>query len=106
MAKQRQETDKFFICPNCGSQVRGDARFCRECGASDESGWSEDDSPWNDESRLGLGVEEDFDYDEFLNREFPDRAHLTPKQRIRRWATAALVAIVTIAFLAWTLRPF
>jgi zinc-ribbon domain len=31
-----------FDCPNCGAAVRQGARSCPECGADDETGWSED----------------------------------------------------------------
>jgi hypothetical protein len=31
-----------FDCPNCGAVVRQGAPSCPECGADDETGWSED----------------------------------------------------------------
>ena len=57
-------------CPNCGADVPPNARACPECGACDQTGWSE-----NAETG-GLGIpEENFDYDEFVKREFgPKRA--------------------------------
>jgi len=79
--------------------VRSGARFCRECGASEESGWNEDDGSAADETS-GYGPDDDFDYDEYIAREFPDQTSPTSKQRIARWAMAVLVAIVVAALLA------
>jgi len=30
------------ICPNCGTVLPSDAKACPECGADDETGWSEE----------------------------------------------------------------
>ena len=35
--------DNTFPCPHCGEDVPDSARVCRACGASDESGWNQDD---------------------------------------------------------------
>lgn len=34
--------DDWFGCPNCGAKVPGGSLACPECGADDETGWSED----------------------------------------------------------------
>lgn len=31
-----------FVCPNCGAELPGSAKFCPECGSDDKTGWSED----------------------------------------------------------------
>jgi hypothetical protein len=31
-----------FECPSCGAEVRVGSRACKECGADDQTGWSED----------------------------------------------------------------
>lgn len=52
-------------CPNCGATVAKDANACSECGADEETGWSEDAYAQD------LGVTDDeFDYGEFVEREF------------------------------------
>jgi len=100
MAKRRGKAGDYFHCPNCGAEVPAGAKFCRQCGASDDSGWSDDDASWDDEVASGYGPEEDFDYDEFVARDFPDQARPGSKQRVKRWAMAVLVTIVVAAFLA------
>jgi hypothetical protein len=32
----------YFICPNCGAEVSIKALACPECGADEDTGWSED----------------------------------------------------------------
>ncbi|HTV63135.1 MAG TPA: zinc-ribbon domain-containing protein [Verrucomicrobiae bacterium] len=52
-------------CPNCGADIPRNAKVCPECGADENTGWS-------DAARSGgLGLpDEEFDYDEFVKREF------------------------------------
>lgn len=59
---KRQPTPE--VCPVCGEDVPSRSLACPECGACHESGWRDD---LND----GLGLEDDeFDYGEFIEREF------------------------------------
>jgi len=57
----------YFVCPVCGEEVPIKALACPECGADDETGWSEDaaydevdlpdsafDGPERPENGLGL----------------------------------------------------
>jgi hypothetical protein len=99
MARRRGKAGEYFNCPCCGAEVPVGAKFCRECGASDESGWGEDESQ-DEESSTGYRPDDDFDYDEFVSREFPNQSPFGSKQRVKRWAMAVLVAIVAAAFLA------
>mgnify|MGYP001172082579 CR=1 FL=1 len=59
-------------CPNCGATLAKNADACPECGADEETGWNED-AYWQD-----LGVTDDeFDYDEFVEREFGEKERVT-----------------------------
>lgn len=60
------QTDSFD-CPHCGEVVRRGARQCRHCGASADCGWEETDGHL---AEGGYTDEDDFDYDEFVEREF------------------------------------
>lgn len=53
------------ICPNCGAEVPPQARACPECGADEQTGWSDAAHA----ERLGL-PDEQFDYHDFVRREF------------------------------------
>jgi hypothetical protein len=101
MAKRKRDSDDYFICPCCGAEVRVGATFCRECGASDESGWNEEEVGREDDARPGDAADDDFDYDfdydEFVAREFPDQAAPWSKHRVKRWVMGAVVAIVVAA---------
>jgi uncharacterized membrane protein YvbJ len=79
------------ICPNCGAEVPPKARACPECGADEETGWSERAAA----QRLGL-PDDEFDYDEFVKEEFGDKSR--PKRPLIGWlwwvvAVALLIAI-------------
>lgn len=95
---------KEFRCPTCGKSLSPNARSCGGCGARREGGdWFRPDS------YDGLGIDdEDFDYDEFLRREFGDsRAggrnwflRMTPKERMW-WITAVILLIAFILAFVW-----
>jgi len=52
-------------CPHCGAELTKNAKTCPVCGSDEETGWSEQAQY----DRLDL-PDEDFDYDDFVNREF------------------------------------
>ncbi|MCR9198308.1 MAG: hypothetical protein NXI04_06680 [Planctomycetaceae bacterium] len=48
------------------------ARMCRACGADADCGWDEADWGESDASGGNEAFEDDFDYDDFVRREFPE----------------------------------
>ena len=84
------------ICPNCGAEVPRKARACPECGADEATGWSE-------EARAsGLDLpDENFDYDDFVKREFGDKS---PVPRGIHWFWWVIALLVVAAFLTYWLR--
>ncbi|MEO8044722.1 MAG: zinc ribbon domain-containing protein [Spartobacteria bacterium] len=83
------------VCPVCGEEVPRSAVACPECGADHNSGWREEAE--SDEVAL---PEEDFDYDEFIAKEFGS----SPKPAAIRmvwWITAIIV--LTAVLVAWLL---
>ena len=90
-------------CPFCGAALRANASVCRNCGASEEYGW---DSVENNVFGLGADYsseffgEDDFDYDDFVAREFPDHAHARqhstdgPSLKVRLVILALLVSLI------------
>jgi len=81
------------ICPHCGAEVPVNARACPECGSDESTGWS-------DEARTdGLNLpDEDFDYDEFVGREFGEK-EVSPVPREIHWFWW-LIAVGLLAGLA------
>ena len=76
------------VCPNCGAEVPPDARACPECGSDEQTGWSET------AKTEGLDLpEEEFDYDDFVKREFSDPSPV-PRGIHWVWWIIALVAII------------
>lgn len=83
-------------CPSCGAEVSLNARGCRECGMMKEDGrWLES------EIYDGLDLpDDDFDYDEFVAREFGgEKAKLNSKQAF--WWLVALLTLIAFAWLAF-----
>lgn len=83
-----------FICPNCGAEVAAGATFCRECGASDDAGWSDDG---DDE------LDDDFDYDEFVHREFPQHAPAGSRTTAKQWMIRLIVIVLCLLLLGLAL---
>ncbi|HCU87576.1 MAG TPA: zinc ribbon domain-containing protein [Verrucomicrobiales bacterium] len=80
-------------CPNCGAAVPARASACPECGADEDTGWNDD------AYAQGLGLpDEDFDYDEFVEREFgeTDRPTLKPQGLHWFWWLVALGLVVAM----------
>ena len=83
-------------CPNCGAEVPSNAKACPECGADEQTGWSE--AARTD----GLDLpDENFDYDDFVKREFGDKS---PVPRGVHWFWWVVALVVAAAFVAVWLR--
>ena len=84
------------ICPNCGAEVPPNARACPECGSDEKTGWSQE------AQADGLDLpEENFDYGEFVEREFGARK---PVPRGIHWFWWVLALLLLAAFVAFWLR--
>jgi hypothetical protein len=87
-------------CPNCGADVPASAKACPACGADEKTGWSE-------EAYVGgLNLpDEEFDYEEFVDREFGKKKRL-PFGMSRFWWTVALVLLVLVGLaIVFALSP-
>ena len=86
------------ICPTCGADVPRNAKACPGCGADENTGWAED-AQQATPADLGL-PEEDFDYEEFTQREF----RKSPKPHGLHWVwwLAGLALLAAILF-TWIL---
>jgi hypothetical protein len=78
------------ICPVCGEDVPRRSLACPECGADHNSGWRID-------SADGLDLpDDDFDYNEFVRREFSTSAKPAGIKTIW-WITAIVLLLLCIA---------
>jgi len=75
------------VCPNCGAEVPPNAKACPACGSDEQTGWSEQAH----EGRLDL-PDENFDYDDFVKREFGG-AKPVPRGIPWFWWVIALVVL-------------
>ena len=56
--------------------------------------WSDDADKWAADIPAGYSEDDDFDYEEFIRREFPDRQ--SPARWLRRLLFAVLVAVLVL----------
>lgn len=87
-----------FQCPVCGAEVHPNAHGCKSCGARREAhGWSRPES----HEGLGLPEDDDFDYREFVDREFEGSPagglREVPPMKIFWWI-AAVVTLIAFVF--------
>jgi uncharacterized membrane protein YvbJ len=77
------------VCPNCGADVPRNAKSCPECGSDESTGWS-------DETHAdGLDLpEENFDYDEFVDREFGNKKAVPHGIKPFWWIIAIILLLV------------
>jgi len=83
------------ICPCCGAGVPPNAKACPECGADENTGWSED------AGAEGLELpDENFDYEEFVKREFGGGKNPKPRGIHWFWWVVAIVilGVLVLAF--------
>lgn len=82
------------ICPVCGEDVPRGALACPECGADHRSGWREDAATYDG---TGISDEGEFDYDEYVAREFGGPSVKPAGMKPLWWITA----LVLLAAFAW-----
>lgn len=92
MAKPKRYQRPPEVCPVCGEDVPPTARACRHCGADHESGWK-------DEVSYGGAdlPEENFDYDDFIKREF--QPEIRPRHLKPIWWVTGIVVLVVLVWM-------
>lgn len=79
------------VCPVCGEDVPSGALACPECGADHNSGWRQDA-----ETHEALDLpDEDFNYDEFVRREFGSSFKPAGIKTIW-WVTAIVILVASV----------
>lgn len=78
-------------CPNCGASVPRNAKACPECGSDEETGWSQEAETG------GLDLpDENFDYDDFVKKEFDSSKNPVP--RGIKWYWWIVAVLIVLAF--------
>jgi len=99
MKRRDRDNQRTFTCPNCGADVPVGRRACPECGSDDKTGWSEEAETWSADIPGGFGGD-DFDYDEFVAREFgaPEAGRSVVPARRLLGTILAIAAILGLVF--------
>ncbi len=89
------------VCPVCGHDVPRKALACSECGADYNSGWREGAEEYD-----GLDLpDEEFNYDQFVRKEFGRSSPLKPQgMKTIWWVTGIIVIVVTVVLFLLSLR--
>ena len=87
------------ICPHCGAAVPRGAPACPECGADEQTGWSERATS----QRLDL-PDDEFNYEEFVRNEFGQASERREPTRGVSWFWWAIALLLAGAFLLMYLR--
>ena len=81
------------ICPHCGADVPPHAKACPACGSDESTGWSEEAAA----DALDL-PREDFDYEDFVQREFGQKRRVPRGISWFWWVIAVGLLAVLLAF--------
>lgn len=87
-------------CPVCGEWVPKGAVACSDCGACAKSGWKDGAGGYD-----GLDLpDDDFDYDEFVAREFGEKSPSSSRQGVSkevfwRWVAAIILAVMVLGYI-------
>lgn len=80
------------VCPVCGEDVPPKALACPECGSCHNTGWKEDADVYD-----GLDLPDgDFDYDDFVRKEFSGGTR-RPHIPAIWWVTGVVLLLVLLA---------
>ena len=86
----------YFRCPHCGGDVPYRRTACPHCGSSESDGWKDHDG------EEGFLNEEEFDYEDFVAREFEEESIVSPG--LKTWQVYILL-MVLISFGLLALIP-
>lgn len=88
------------ICPVCGADVHPNALACRECGADHNSGWREDAHTYDALDLPGDDGDDDFNYDEFIEKEFGSKpGSLKPAGLPLHWWITGILLFLALLWL-------
>ena len=84
------------FCDHCGADIPPNAAACPECGADEHSGWT-------DHGHQGLNLpDEDFNYDEFISREFDEGKKAVVPQGLHWFWWIVGLGLVAALIWMWT----
>lgn len=84
-------------CPACGEWVPRKAVACDCCGACARSGWKKDSDVYD-----GVDLpDEEFDYDDFVQREFGTGkpSQEASREKFWRWVAAIVLVVMVLGYL-------
>jgi hypothetical protein len=80
----------WFACPSCGAEVQVGSRGCSKCSKNTPKSWAEE--PHLDGVSLPDDPD-DFDYNDFVNREFGRPSSIKPPHLAWKWWLTAIILL-------------
>ena len=88
---------KRFTCPHCGAVVEPGALACPECGSDERTGWSPHAADEEVDIPAGYSKDKEFDYEDFVKREFPEERRTVFGISLPLFLLLALAVILVVA---------
>lgn len=80
-------------CPNCGGPLKPRATSCKACGSCEKTGWN----ARAEYDRIGVDYDDDdFDYQDFIAREFSDAPQNNIHGRSLLFTIVALILTILL----------
>ncbi|MFN0125221.1 MAG: hypothetical protein ACKV19_00870 [Verrucomicrobiales bacterium] len=91
----------YFICPDCGAEVRVGSRGCARCASDRATKAWDQRKPWEqDDVYDGLDLPDDeFNYDEFVEKEFRGGRRKTWREWFWWGVAVALLAALVVVWM-------
>ena len=99
MKQKSRRSSEFFNCPHCGAPVPCGALACRACGSDAQTGWKENADVWEADIPTGYATDDEFDYDDYIRREFSSQGERSPRKELKNWPVLIAVALICLAMI-------
>ena len=105
--RRRPNNGRSAKCPYCGVALDSWERGCKRCGSDEDLATEADDQlEERADAPTGYAGEDDFDYDEYVESEFPEHASSSAARSLKRVLWAVIVVMIVVATIAMTVQGY
>ena len=86
-----------LVCPVCGTHIENrNAQACPHCGSDERTGWGDIDYEPAADIPTGWSDEDDFSYEEFLEKEFNIPQTVSTRVWLKKMAVGVFILFLII----------